>query len=196
MLSQEKFDDIKLKSGHYASWGVWAKQGIRPKDNTGDISVLDPNQYPNLLEILNPSVILVGLNISGRIKIPLGNFHSSNPRSHDYKIRHALENSVFWGCYMTDIIKDFEQISAGRMMQYLRQNQKFEEDNVKTFIEEMAVLNTEKPKIIALGNDAFSILKKHLSHLDIHKVPHYSAAISKETLRQSFEYIKVNQVPK
>ena len=116
MISQEKYNEIKSKFGHYASWGLWAEKGLKPKDNVGDISVLDPEQNTNLLNILNPNVILVGLNISGRIKTPLGNFHSPNSRSQDYKIRHAIENSAYWGSYMTDIIKDSQQKSSGKMM--------------------------------------------------------------------------------
>lgn len=189
MIQRSKFDEIKDNFGHYASWGIWAEEGLRPKDNTGDLSVLDPDINTSLLQDLNPNIILVGLNISGRIKTPLGNFHSPDSKSQDYKIRYALKNTTFWGGYMTDIIKDFEQKFSGKMMQHLRHKPEFEHENIKTFLEELEVIGAKNPKIIAFGNDAFSILKKHLSHLNIYKVTHYSAAISKENLRKGFEQI-------
>lgn len=189
MISQEKFNEIKTKYGHYASWGVWAEEGVKPKDNVGDISVLNPSENIGLLETLNPNIILVGLNISGRIERALGNFHSPNSRSHDYKIRYALKNTSFWGCYITDIIKDFEQKVSGKTMQYLRHNPEFEKENIKTFLEELDDIGAKKPKIIAFGNDAFSILQRNLPDLNISKTHHYSAAISKENLRQQFQSI-------
>lgn len=190
MIDQEKFNEIKSKYGHYASWGVWAEEGEKPKENVGNLSVLDPAINARLMESLNPNVILVGLNISGRIERSLGNFHSPSPRAHDYKIRYALKNTPFWGCYITDIIKDFEQKCSGKMKQYLKHNPQFEKDNIETFLEEIKVLGAVAPKIVAFGDDVFSILNKYLLTFDICKVQHYSyTGVNKMQLREQFRQL-------
>lgn len=107
MIDQTKFDFIKKTHGHYASWAIWAAEGVKPKDNVGDLSVFDINNSAGFLQQLNPNIILVGLNISRRIEILLANFHDARSQAMDFKIRYALRGSPFWGAYMTDIIKDF-----------------------------------------------------------------------------------------
>ena len=112
-FSLEEFDLIKSKYGHYASWAVWAEEGEKPKDNIGNMDILNPVINSNLLKTINPNVVIVGLNISGKIKTSLGNFHSPDPRSMDFKMRYAFKGTNLWGAYMTDIIKDFEQKISG-----------------------------------------------------------------------------------
>jgi len=133
MINQDKFDFIKNKYGHYASWAIWADEGAKPKDNIGDLSIFNLERNFTILPKLNPDFVLVGLNISRPVETPLANFHDSRPQAMDYKIRYAFNNSPYWGAYMTDIIKDFEQKAAGKMMSYLRRNKSFEEQNVKIF---------------------------------------------------------------
>jgi hypothetical protein len=104
-----KFAEIRERFGHFASWAVWADEGKNPKDNIEDLSILNPNMNPKLLDTLHGNTILLGLNISRRIECPLGNFHDSRQMANDFKIRYALKNTCYWGSYMTDIIKDFEE---------------------------------------------------------------------------------------
>jgi len=180
-IDREKFELIKSKYGHYASWAIWAEEGERPKDNIGDLSVLDIGKNNQLLQQLNPNVILVGLNISRRIEVPLGNFHDSRPQAMDYKIRFALKGSPYWGAYMTDIIKDFEERASGKLMCYLRTDKQFEKENVCVFREEIADLGVVSPTIIAFGNDSYSILTRNFKNeYPILKIPHYSTYSSKE----------------
>ena len=50
MMDIEKFEFIKKKYGHCASWAVWREQGNNPPlFNMGDLNILDPQQNPNLL---------------------------------------------------------------------------------------------------------------------------------------------------
>ena len=93
MITAEKFHKIRKEYGHYASWAVWADQGDSPKSNIADLSVLDAEKNHTLLEVLNPEVIFIGLNISRPIESPLGNFHDPRPSATDYKIRYALQNT-------------------------------------------------------------------------------------------------------
>src|SRR5215831_12135632 len=126
LINRERLDSVRKKYGHYASWAVWGAEGLTPKSGMGDISFFeDPRE--ELLATLNPEVILVGLNISRPIQRPFGNFHPDYPEAQDYKLRHALYETGFWGGYLTDIIKDFEEKVSGKMMAYLRQDPDFEQ---------------------------------------------------------------------
>lgn len=190
MIDRERFELIKSKYGHYASWAVWANEGIKPKDNTGDLSVLDTEHNINLLPQLKPTRILVGLNISRRIEAPLANFHDARPQAMDYKIRYALRGSPFWGSYMTDVIKDFEQKISGRMMNYLSRNKAFEEENIRLFVEELNDLGSTRPIIVAFGRDAHTILHKHFGNsFTIYRIPHYSNYSAKEKYREEVSAI-------
>ena len=162
MIDRAQFELIKMKYGHYASWAIWADEGEKPKDNVGDLSVFNIESNVGLLHQLNPGIILVGLNISRRIKFPLANFHDARSKAMDYKIRYALKKSPFWGAYMTDIIKDFEQKVSGKMMSYLRTDKLFEDKNVEIFCEEMKDLRIDNPTIVAFGRDAYAILEQEL----------------------------------
>ena len=152
----------------------------------GDISFFeDPRE--ELLATLNPEVILVGLNISRPIQRPFVNFHPDYPEAQDYKLRHALYETGFWGGYLTDIIKDFEEKVSGTMMAYLRQDPDFERANIKIFHEEIAAIGSVSPTLIALGGYSFAILKRCLGEdFRILKAPHYSMYISPENYRRLF----------
>ena len=190
MLDQKKFEFIKKKYGHYASWAIWADEGEKPKDNVGDLGVFDIKTNAKLLQQLNPNIILVGLNISRRIELPLGNFHDVRSQSMDFKIRYALRGSPFWGAYMTDIIKDFEQKVSGKMMRYLGTDKLFEEKNVENFRREIHDLGVDNPTIIAFGRDAHSVLARNFEReYKISKIPHYSNYSSKEKYREEVKCI-------
>jgi hypothetical protein len=94
-------DVIKRKHGAYASWAVWAQPTGRPKTNTGDLSVLDPELNPALLRMLRPDVVMVALNLSRFSPVPFGNFHDASPGSQDFKIRYAFADTPYYGAYMT-----------------------------------------------------------------------------------------------
>ena len=38
MISRQRFDAVKEKHGHYASWAVWAAEGEKTKDGMGDLT--------------------------------------------------------------------------------------------------------------------------------------------------------------
>lgn len=190
MFDQTKFEFIKKKYGHYASWAIWADEGEKPKDNVGDLSVFDIKNNLELLLQLNPNIILVGLNISRRIEVPLANFHDARSQAMDFKIRYALRGSPFWGAYMTDIIKDFELKASGKVMSYLRTDKPFEEENVKVFREEINDLGIDNPTIIAFGRDAHSVLTRNFKNeYKIYKIPHYSNYSSREKYREEVKCI-------
>ena len=134
MISIDEFNSQKEKYGHQSSWAIWAAPGKRPKDNVGNLKIFETDNINHHLDELNPHIVFVGLNISRKIMEPLGNFHDPRPQSMDYKIRYALADSPYWGAYMTDVIKDFEQKVAGNVMKYLVKNQAFEYENISSFL--------------------------------------------------------------
>jgi hypothetical protein len=186
MITKEHFEEIKEKYGHFASWAVWADEDEKPKSNIGDLSIFDLSKNPNLLEILKPNIIMVGLNFSRPIEnLKFVNFHDSRPQGQDYKIRYAFRGTEFYGAYMTDIIKDFEEKISGNVLTYLKQNPDFEKKNIQFFEQEINDLRCEDPFIIAFGNITFDLLSKHLGHkYRIKKVMHYSHRINKEDYRK------------
>jgi hypothetical protein len=91
---------------------------------------------------------------------------------------------------MTDIIKDFEQKSSGKMMNYLKTDKQFEEDNVKIFREEIYDLGNDNPTIVAFGGDAHVILNRNFKNeFRIFKIPHYSNYTGKEKYREEVKSI-------
>jgi len=186
MITKEHYIEIEAKYGEFASWAIWANEDMKPKSNIGDMSIFDLNKNPNLLEVLNPNVIMVGLNFSRSIeKKAFVNFHDKRPQGQDYKIRYAFRDTGFYGAYMTDIIKSFEEKISGNVLQYLKDNKEFELMNVKLFEQEITDLKCSYPLIIAFGNITFDILNKHLGQkYRIKKVKHYSQQISKENYRK------------
>lgn len=185
MIDKSVYLNIKKKYGHYASWAIWAKQGDKPKSNIGDLSIFDIVENSKLTELLNPNIIMIGLNISRPIEYELGNSHDKKSQSQDYKIRYAFKETKFWGAYMTDVIKDFEQLISGDVTAYLNKNKDFELKNIEIFRTELNDIGAVNPLIIVFGNHSFDILNKHFNNVfKIIKVPHYSMHISKENYRQ------------
>ena len=184
MISNETFIEIRKRFARFASWAVWAGDGKNPKDNIGDLSVLNPDVNSTLLETLHGKSILLGLNISRSIDRPFGNFHDPRPMATDFKIRYALKDTSYWGSYMTDIIKDFEEKASGKMMSFLRSNKDFEQENIQKLREEIKVLGFTNPVLVTFGKDAETIAKRNLGReFSIVSIPHYAHRISKEEYR-------------
>ena len=199
MISIAKFAEIREGFGHFASWAVWADEGENPKENIGDLSVLNPSVNPKLLDSLHGHSILVGLNISRQIVRPLGNFHDPRSIATDFKIRHALKNTSYWGSYMTDIIKDFEEKASGKMMQFLKDNREFEKENVRRLRDEIELLGFSKPVLVTFGKDAELIAKRNLGEeFTIVGIPHYASYVSKENYRlrvcEALPYLTCNAI--
>jgi len=193
MFGRKKFNYIKENYGNVGSWAIWADEDDKPKSNIGDLTILDSDINKNLLSQLNPNVVLVGLNISRNIKVPLANFHDKRSGSNDFKIRFAFRGTPYWGGYMTDIIKDFEQRISGEVISYLKNNKQFEEENVEMFLQELADIGANNPTLIAFGNDSYNILKRNFNYkFKILKVPHYAKYISKEKYREQVKEIWQN----
>ncbi len=184
LINREKFLEVRDRFGHFASWAVWADAGLNPKSNIGDLTVLDPDKNPGLLTTLHARAIFLGLNISRKIERPLGNFHDTKPAATDFKIRFALKGTSYWGAYMTDVIKDFEEKASGKMMTFLRKNRDFERENIRMLREEIAVLGGANPVLVTFGKDAETITTRAFANeFRIVCIPHYAHYMSKENYR-------------
>lgn len=189
MISKHLFDAIKKQYGHVASWAVWAKAGNTPKSNIADIDVLNPKFNPVLLETIHTDVVMVALNFSRKVayKMPFMNFHSCNPYAQDYKIRYAFEGTSFWGSYMTDIIKDFPELSSKEVKNYLRDNPGKVRTQIDRFREEMTFIKSDRPTILAFGKQSYDLLYHGLKpeeYSSLVQLTHYSHQISKENYRK------------
>jgi hypothetical protein len=197
MITKEHFKEITDKYGEFASWAVWANEDAKPKSNIGDMNIFDLEKNPKLLEVLNPNVVMVGLNFSRTIeRKAFVNFHDKRPQGQDYKIRYAFRDTEFYGAYMTDIIKDFEEKISGNVLLYLKGNKEFELNNVKLFEQEIKDLKCSDPLIIAFGNITYDLLNKHfIEKYRIKKVMHYSQQISKENYKATVWKTLLNKEP-
>ena len=193
-MDLEKFNFIKQKYGHCASWAIWREQGNNPPlFNMGDLSVLDPQQNPNLLSQLKPDVVFVGLNISIDIgdQEPFSNFHPTGATARyakDYKTRFALKDTELWGGYMTDIIKHYPELHGQDVMGFLNGNPDVEKKNIETLRKELKDLGTENPTIIAFGIDTHSVLTRNLNNeFNIFQVTHYAHFINQQNYRDEIK---------
>jgi hypothetical protein len=189
VIDSGSFDLIKRRHGAYGSWAVWALPTSTAKSNMGDLTVLDELANQTLLETLNPHVVMIGLNISrGFQDEPFRNFHDPSPRANDFKIRHAFQDTVFWGAYMTDVIKGFVEPVSGKLLDYLRLHPGVLQTHVSTLREELLDLGHPKPLVLAFGGAAYRILAENMRADDFSALiplTHYSHHISKEAYRHT-----------
>ena len=75
---------------------------------------------------LNDKYVFVALNWAGTHGVqedkPWKNFHSSYPYQNDFKLRYALMDTPFWGSYITDIIKEFPELSSKKVVSHFNNN--------------------------------------------------------------------------
>ncbi|MBR5027307.1 hypothetical protein IKX64_01795 [Candidatus Saccharibacteria bacterium] len=157
-----------------------------PKSNTGDMGVFEQS---DIQDKLNNKYVFVGLNTSSthgkQQACAWKNFHSDYSYQNDYKLRFAFKNTRFWGSYITDIIKKYPEVDSAKVKAMLKDNPKIVSDNIKDFKRELSLLSSEKPILVAIGNDSYEILKNNLDdEYVIKKIPHYSIHISKEKYRE------------
>jgi hypothetical protein len=183
-MEKETFELIKRKHGGYASWAIWAEPGPRPKSNTGDLSVLDPDRNPSLLDVLRNDVVMMGLNLSRGFPVPFGNFHDSSPKGQDYKIRYAFAATPYWGAYMTDLIKGLVMLKSGDVIRYCASNPTLIEESIQLLLQEFDDLGCGKPQVLTFGAVAHRLAVKYVPssrYSSLIRLRHYSDYVSQET---------------
>ena len=190
MISQENYDILKEKYGDASSWAVWNTDyaDSKPSRNINDLSVFDS---PNLSE-LSTGFVFVGLNRSGKPKDgnaekkpdkpkdPWFNFHAGR---NDFKLRYALQGTRYWGSYITDAIKDYQETDSGEVEKTLKSNPERVDENLKGLREEPELLGG-KPVLVALGYAAEKNLKCMKSEgYEVVRILHPAAFIGKKKYR-------------
>ena len=122
MYTQDEYNTLKTKYGAYSSWAIWDYQ------NESETSMIDEN-----FTDLNANYVLLGLNISGSLRIePWINFHGGK---HDRKLKYACNDTKLRGSYITDLFKDLPEAKSNRVKGQL--TEEIIRENVKTFNQEM-----------------------------------------------------------
>lgn len=191
-ISDETLREIRTKFGGCSSWGVWSPEGSTPKSNVGDLSVFDFAANPKVRDSLHADIVAVGLNISGDVTLgPFENFHSASPAAQDFKLRYAFTGTPAWGCYMTDILKNFPEISSQKVRSHIKRNPESLIGHFSKFREEVEILNANKSLFLGLGGVATELLRMAMpTEAKILQAPHYSAwQFNKESYREKFQRV-------
>jgi hypothetical protein len=187
-IDRERFELIRHKHGGYSSWAVWAPATRGPKSNIGDLSVLDADANPMVLQTVNQAVVMVGLNISRSFEEPFRNFHDQNPNANDFKLRVAFAGTPYYGAYMTDVVKNVPMVKSGDLIRYLRGNPAVIESHIARFRDELRDLGCARPTILAFGSAAYELLLRHLlrdEYRSLIRLTHYSHYIGKDKYRDT-----------
>ena len=167
-MNQETFETIKKNWGKYSSWLIWDES-----DGMG----MKWASAPDLLGRQKEDYIFVALNWSeskcATKGVTWGNFHTRDVNIR--KLISTFKGTKFEGCYITDVIKDFENSSSDSVSDYLKKNPSFEKSQLQNFKEELSCFG--KPVILALGNKVFDILRRNYIDDDfkVVKVEHYAS---------------------
>ncbi len=187
-IDRKRFDLIKHKHGGYSSWAVWAPATRGPKSNIDDLSVLDANANPMVLQTVNHAVVMVGLNISRSFEEPFRNFHDRNPNANDFKLRVAFTGTPYYGAYMTDVVKNVPMVKSGDLIRYLGENPAVIDSQIATFRDELRDLDCAQPTILAFGSAAYKLLLQHLMRSEYRalvRLTHYSHYVGKDKYRDT-----------
>ncbi|TPE52592.1 hypothetical protein [Amaricoccus solimangrovi] len=185
-ITDEALRSIEDRFGWCSSWAIWADPDGTAKSGIEDISVFDFQKHPDHREIIHSRYFLVGLNVSGEInRGSFSNFHSDSKRSQDYKMRHAFRGTPLWGAYMTDILKNFPEMSSAKVREHVRNNPQTLKEQFENFQEEIDILCEEKPNIIAMGGLTYDLLRSGFANeYRLLRITHYSHYISPSMYRQ------------
>lgn len=141
---------------------------------------------------MNTGFVFVGLNRSGKPKDgnaekkpdkpkdPWFNFHAGR---NDFKLRYALQGTRYWGSYITDAIKDYQETDSGEVEKTLKSNPERVDENLKGLREELELLGG-RPVLVALGYAAEKKLKCMKSEgYEVVRILHPAAFIGKKKYR-------------
>ena len=173
-IAKEQFLELKNSFGTYSSFAVW-----KSIDNVSDISMFDTDK---VLNEINNDYIFVALNPANhenndRGIVAFRNFHSKDPHQKDYKLCYALQNTRFWGSYITDLYKSFIETDSNVLIQKVKNNPLMVESDIKALEKEIEILtkNEKKITLIALSRYVEKQLKKYFKgKYKVAYVTHYS----------------------
>lgn len=144
-----------LKYKDHSSWALWG-------DSVNDMSIFALENEP--WKKLNNKVVIVGLNASNPVE-NFNNFHfvdsMKSGRAFDYRLKMVLENTIFYGAYLTDLVV-FDNDYNPNSKEVGVTNR-----HINDFLEEINDV-CDNPIIIALGGSVDEALKKYkIKHFTI-----------------------------
>ena len=178
---QSIFENIKNEYGNVASWAVW--KAPYPNNLVSNMEIddlFDLSKNPGVLDQLKNNIIMVGYNFSiPTDKFPkFHNFHTYNGANINHttlrnasKIRHAFNDTPYYGAYMTDIIKNHVEPKSENV------DLTDIDDNLNIFRHELKTLQAKRPSIIAFGSKVHNLLNKYLKSNEYSKligITHYA----------------------
>lgn len=192
-VTKDKYDKLKSHYGSCSSWAIWDDITSGKKSFTGDMDwvkkIEDELDKKGSTDLINTDFMFVGLNCSEvpglhNPNAPWTVFHSANPCANDYRLRDALKGSKYWGSYICDVIKGYEETDSRKVKNVWRRwRENGRTANVaKSFFDEYDMLGT--PLVVAMGNDAYEILNDIKAHngkdFELIKIYHYSCHFSND----------------
>ena len=196
MIEKAKYNFLKNKYAHIASWAIWDKA---PSGEEKTKKNIDGDEWcsndKDLLQRIHGKYVFVATNpyneqtISKQIEKKESrhpwnsNFHSPSPHAQDYKLRYATEGTEMEGAYITDLIKDVHSHDVNKLKKEMKNDPSILARNIAEFKKELAHLS-DKPIIVALGNDVYNWLKPLYNEYKVFKMSHYSRYINLDKYRK------------
>ena len=112
------------------------------------------------------------------------NFHDSRPVANDFKIRFALEETPYWGAYMTDVFVGLHQTDSSWVKSWIKRDPVGVDEQIARLERELADIGAVDPLLVAFGGVAYDVLRCCLGKkYRIVKVTHYAHQVGKEKYR-------------
>jgi len=178
-------EQLKTEFGmHGSSWALWDESGkIEPIIKTEEISSL-----------IKPNIIFLGLNASILVQDAWAGFHQECRVKDSFKTQKVKrladllqenEFKVFYGAYMTDIIKDQYAHDSDVVSKKFTEDESSIKRNLDLFNRELDFLakisNSNKFTVICMGNNVCEIIELAVNKgflnqdtVALHKITHYA----------------------
>ncbi len=160
-MTLDKYLQLKSKYGNCSSWAIWNEE------NKKDTTIIEKE-----ISSLNSKYVFVGLNISNEIRNSWGNFHEGR---NDYKLMNVLNNSKFYGSFMTDLFYDLP-IPKSTKLNHLVESKEFDiSKHILYFKQKLTDLEiNDNTTFILLGKDVDDYFPKFhsINKNKIVKIPH------------------------
>ncbi len=181
-IDHRTYQQLKLCFGQWASWALW-----NPYDIT-DLSIMEPRGIPHPL--MRADLVFVGLNAARPTSKDWEAFHTGKK---DHVLEHGLNNAVFGGAYLTDILKGFVEVNGEAALDTVKKDRGLLRKSARLFCKELKLLGAgADTTIIVFGKKAWEILelmkeKGYFDDCPLHEVNvrrniHYSAYVPEERI--------------
>ncbi len=152
-ISPRTYQQLKLCYGRWSSWALWNPAVI------SDLAIMEPRGIPHPL--MRADLVFVGLNAARPTSKPWEAFHTTS--ANDKKLAGLLNNAVFGGAYITDIIKGLVEVEGKKAADIVKDNDSLLKSNAKLFCDELEMLGVgADTTIIVFGNEAWDIIQRML----------------------------------